>query len=148
MTKMRTVLGLSVALNLFLLGAIGGGVAWMNFGPRMIPAGSLRVAGSELPADQRRAFRQALRQARASMNEQLLTARQARAAAAELVKAAELDQAALRVVLEEARNADFKVRSAVEEEALNFVATLSQDDRRRLADAIDARNERMSRRRR
>ncbi len=146
MTKMRIMLGVSVALNLFLVGAIGGGVAWMNFGRGPIAAGSFSVAGSELPAEQRRAFRQALRQARSGVSEQVVGARNARAAAAELLKAPEMDHVALSLVLKQARDADFKVRSAVEEEALNFAAGLSLENRLQLADAIADRIERRQRR--
>jgi uncharacterized membrane protein len=106
------------------------------------------VAGSELPAEHRRAFRQALRQARAGVSEEVGEARNARAAAAELLKAPEMDYAALSVALKQARDADFKVRSAVEEEALNFAAGLSLENRLHLADAIADRIERRQRRNR
>ncbi|WP_161974137.1 periplasmic heavy metal sensor [Rhizobium deserti] len=73
-------------------------------------------------------------------------ARRVRTTAAELIKAPHLDLAALKVVLDEARRADFEVRPAVEEEALNFAATLSLEDRQHLAEAIAERNDRIRRR--
>jgi uncharacterized membrane protein len=147
MTKIRVALGVSLALNLFLIGALSGGAAWMNYGHRMIPAGSLRVAGSELPAEQRQAFRKTLRQARVGVSDQIMIARNARVKASELLRASDLDQAALRETLNEARAADFRVRSAVEKEALKFAASLPLEDRLRLADAIEKRNDRSRRRR-
>lgn len=140
MTKMRTILALSIVLNVFLIGALGGGAAWLNYGSRMIAAGSLRVAGSELPADQARAFRKVLRQARAGANEHVQQSRRARANAAELLKAPDVDQTAVKDTLEEGREADFRVRAAVEDAAVQFAATLPLEQRTQLANAIAERN--------
>jgi uncharacterized membrane protein len=146
MNKMRISLAISLVLNIFLIGAVSGGAAWLNFGQRMILAGSLRVAGAELPEEQSRAFRQALRQARASEHDQVSKTRDARARAANLLRQPEVDQQALLGALDEARAADFAVRSAVEKRAVEFASSLSAEDRNRLADAIGERGRRAVRR--
>ena len=139
MTKMRIGFFISVVLNIFLVGALSGGAAWLNYGHRMIFAGSLRIAGSELPAPERRAFRAALRQARDDISDQIGNARNARAEAAELLVQPTLDTAEIMAALDKARIADFAVRAAIEKRAVVFAATLSKEDRAKLADAIRER---------
>jgi uncharacterized membrane protein len=146
MTKMRICLAVSVVLNIFLLGAVSGGAAWVNFGHKMILAGSLRVAGAELAADQRRAFRTALRQARASVADRAAAARDARGRAADLLRQPQVDQNALNATLDEARSAEFAVRTSIEKRAVEFVSTLPPDSRAHLADAIDERAAKAARR--
>lgn len=148
MTKMRTMLAMSIVLNVFLIGALGGGAARLNYGSRMIAAGSLRVAGSELPDDQARAFRKFLRQARAGASEHVEQSRRARAMAAELLKAPDVDQSTLETTLEKGREADFLVRAAVEDAAVQFASTLPLELRTQLAEAIAERNRLRGRRNR
>lgn len=146
MKKIRIGLAISIVLNIFLLGAVTGGVAWLNFGHRMILAGSLRVAGADLPADQRRAFRTALRQARAGVSDQTTAARDARRRAADLLRQPRVDQAALLSALDEARVAEFAVRTAIEKRAADFAAGMPVESRTRLANAIDDRAEKAAKR--
>src|ERR1700761_4564328 len=96
----------SVLANIFLLAALVGGAAWLRAKHPMIVAGSIRVAGAELPKSERRAFPTALRETRRSMHPTVLAARQARADAAGLLRAPVLDQAALTAALARARAAD------------------------------------------
>jgi uncharacterized membrane protein len=114
----------------------------------MIAAGSLRVAGSELPAAEARAFRKVLRQARAGASEHVEQSRRARARAAELLRARDVDRPALTAALEEGRKADFLVRSAVEDAASRFVLALPLEQRVHMADAIAERNARRGRQKR
>lgn len=147
----RTViilLGVSVLLNLFLIGALAGGAVWLKARHPMIVAGSLRIAGAELPRSERRAFRAALRDTRHSMRPTRLAGRAARDEAAALLRQPSLDQQKLNAALARARAADFAVRAAVEQRAVAFAATLPQADREKLADAMERRAEHPHRRRR
>lgn len=139
MAKLRLAFAISVVLNLFLAAALVAGYASLRTGGRMIAAGSLRVAGSELPADQRRPFRVALRQTRRSMRPTVLEARAAKAEAADLLRQPAVDQAAVLAALDHARAADMAVRAAVERRAVSFAATLPPADRAMLADAVKRR---------
>ncbi|RYZ65459.1 MAG: periplasmic heavy metal sensor, partial [Proteobacteria bacterium] len=78
-----------------LVGALVAGLISLRSGARMINAGSLRIAGAELPKAERRPFRLALRQARRAMRPVLLDARAARSEAARLLRQPTIDQAAL-----------------------------------------------------
>ena len=139
---LRIVCAVSILLNIFLLGAAIGGTVWVRARHPMIGAGSIRLAGSELPRDERRAFRRALRDARLDMRPTILAGRQARNDAAELLRAPTLDQAKLGEALARIRTADIAVRAHVEERAISFAATLPPDDRSKLADGIDRRHAR------
>jgi uncharacterized membrane protein len=136
---LKIVCGISILLNIFLLGAAIGGAAWVRARHPMIGAGSIRVAGSELPRDERRAFRRALRDARLDMRPTALAGRQARAEAAALLRAPALDQAKLADALARIRAADIAIRAHVEERAIAFAATLPPDERGRLAEGIERR---------
>lgn len=139
MGKLRILLIVSVILNLFLAGALVAGVFSLRSGGRTINAGSLRIAGSELPSAERRSFRIALRQARRAMRPTLMDARAARIEAATLLRQPTIDQAAIIVALNRARAADMAVRAAVERRAVAYAATLPQPDRAKLADAMQRR---------
>lgn len=143
---LKLILALSLVANLFLVGALVGGVTWIKSRPGIINAGSLRVAGAELPRDERRAFRSALHEARRSMMPTVQDGRKAREQAAALLRQPQLDQVALRAALARIRADDLTVRAGVEESAIAFAATLPPSDRARLAQAMIASNERHGRR--
>lgn len=139
MARFRIALIVSVILNLFLAGALAGGALWLRGGAPMIRAGSLRIAGDELPSDRRAAFRHALREARVSVRPTILRSRAAKREAARLLRAPTPDPAGILAALAEARTADMTVRAAVEARAVAFAATLPPADRARLADAMQRR---------
>ena len=143
---LKVILALSLVANLFLVGALVGGATWIKSRPGMINAGSLRVAGAELPRNERRAFRSALHEARQSMMPTIKDGRKAREQAASLLGQPQLDQVALRAALARIRADDLTVRAGVEERAIVFAATLPPSDRARLAQALIARDERQVRR--
>ncbi|WP_241659701.1 periplasmic heavy metal sensor [Sphingomonas glacialis] len=113
----------------------------LRSGDRMINAGSLRIAGSELPVAQRRPFRTALRQARRAMRPSIIAGRAARTEAAALLRQPVINQAAVVAALDRARDADMVVRAAVERRAVGYAATLPPDDRAKLADAMQRRSQ-------
>lgn len=134
----RLVLGL-LALNTFLLAAvIGGGVFYLS-GETQQSAQRLPLAGEQLPGKERQALQQALAEARRAVRSTQLEARQARVEAAALMGKPEFDAAALSEALTRARTAEMAVRAAVEARAVEFAATLSVDERRRLADGLIGR---------
>jgi len=137
--RWRLALVASIILNLFLAGALIAGYASLRTGKRMISAGSLRVAGAELPPDRRRAFRSALRETRRSLRPTVLASRAAKAEAAELLRQPAVDRRAVLAALDRARSADMAVRAAVERRAVIFAAGLPPADRARLADAMRRR---------
>jgi len=142
MPKLRIALIGSLLLNLFLAGALIAGAVSIRSDGRMINAGSLRIAGAELPAAERKPFRSALRQARRAMRPTIIEARGAKARAAELLRQPVVDQSAMLVALDQARAADTAVRAAVERRAVAYAATLPPADRAKLADAMTRRAER------
>ena len=139
MGKLRVALIASIILNLFLAGALVAGIVSLRSGARMINAGSMRIAGAELPLSERRPFRMALRQARRAMRPTLVEARTAKAKAAILLRQPVIDQAAVVAALDRARAADMAVRAAVERRAVAYAATLPPADRAKLADAMQRR---------
>lgn len=142
---LKIALGISLLVNLFLAGALIGGAAWIRTRQPMIAAGSLRIAGAELPPDQRRAFRAALRQTRMSLKDTTNDARLARGQAAALLRRPVLDQAALGAALARLRADEMAVRTAVEQQAIAFAATLPPSDRALLADRMEHPNGRARR---
>ncbi|TPG40598.1 periplasmic heavy metal sensor [Sphingomonas koreensis] len=142
MGKLRIALAVSVILNLFLAGALVAGLVSLHKGGRMINAGSLRVAGAELPVAERRQFRKALREARRSMSPTIAEARRMKAQAAALLRQPTIDQAAVNAALDRARSDDTAIRAAVERQAVSFAATLPASDRAKLADAMTRRADR------
>lgn len=138
--KLQIALVVSLLMNLFLAGAVVGGAAWIKARQPMIAAGSLRVAGAELPVEQRRAFREALRETRRSLKATTRDAKAARTQAAALLRAPVLDQNALNATLARVRADDLIVRTALEQRAIAFAATISPADRARLAERMEHPN--------
>jgi uncharacterized membrane protein len=139
MSKLRIGLVASIILNLFLVGALVAGYASLRTGTRMLNAGSLRIAGAELPAAERQDFRRVLRRTRQAMRPTVIASRTAKAEAAGLLRQPKVDQAAVLVALDRARAADMAVRSAVERRAVTFAAGLPPADRAKLAEAMERR---------
>jgi uncharacterized membrane protein len=139
MNKLRIALAVSVVFNLFLAGALVAGYVSLRTGGRMINAGSLRIAGAELPPALRKPFRAALRETRRSMRPTIVQARAAKSEAASLLRQPVIDQAAVLASLDRARAADMAVRAAVERRAVAYAAALSPADRATLAAAMQRR---------
>ena len=124
----------SLVLNVFLIGAVAGGAGWLL--GRSNPGYSLESAGGRLPAEDRKAFRQALRQVRLESRQIILDGQQARREAANLLQQPTLDTNALAAALERARNADVAVRARVEQRIIEFAASSPPEDRNLLAEAL------------
>ncbi|RWN35454.1 MAG: periplasmic heavy metal sensor [Mesorhizobium sp.] len=125
----------SVVLNVFLAGAFAGGAVWL----RNAKAGagvSLESAGRQLPDQDRKAFREALRQVRVQSRQIILDGQQARQQAADLLQQPVMDKAAVSAALERARNADATVRTRLEQAIVDFAANTSPENRSVLAQAL------------
>ncbi|RUW21822.1 MULTISPECIES: periplasmic heavy metal sensor [unclassified Mesorhizobium] len=124
----------SLVLNVFLIGALAGGAGWLI--GKSNPGYSLEAAGGRLPAADRKAFRQALREVRRESRAVILDGQQARREAANLLQQPTLDANALAAALERARTADATIRSRLEQRIVEFAASSSPQDRKLLADAL------------
>ncbi|TIN28585.1 MAG: periplasmic heavy metal sensor [Mesorhizobium sp.] len=129
----------SVVLNVFLASAFVGGAVWL----RNAKSGfSLESAGRQLPDQDRKAFREALRQVRVQSRQIILDGQQARQEAADLLRQPVMDKAALSAALERARDADVTVRTRLEQAIVDFAANTSPENRSVLAQALLRHTER------
>ncbi|TGQ65080.1 MAG: periplasmic heavy metal sensor [Mesorhizobium sp.] len=125
----------SVVLNVFFAGAFVGGAVWLR-NTRASAGYSLESAGGQLPAQDRKAFRKALRQVRMDSRQTILDGQQARQEAADLLQKPVVDTVALSAALERARSADVTVRTRLEQAIVDFAANTSPQNRRALAAAL------------
>ncbi len=137
----KMLLAASLALNFFILGAAAGaGYMWQaRERPQAEAQRGLRFAAAELSPEQRRAFRQALAEARRQAADDTATARTSREAAARLLAAEPLNAAAVETELARVRAADMALRSRLEQAIVGYAATLSPADRERLVDGLRGR---------
>ena len=133
----------SVAFNLFLAGLIVGGAVVARRVAEARPveaAGQNRAplwrAGDELPQPKRRAFRQMFRQAGLETRDAVGQARAIRREAIASMEAPDYDAAVALEKLNRARQLDGQARSQVEAKILAFAATLTPDERERLAQGL------------
>lgn len=140
--RFRTVLLIgSLALNLFLVGAIVGGlvVGQRLRVHRMPPVGAgpmLWTAARELPPEHRAAYREVLRGEGGEARRQLRAARDARAEAWSGLASEPFDAEAVRKQLAAAREQDSKARGALEDRIVAFAETLSAEDRARFVEGL------------
>jgi uncharacterized membrane protein len=131
----RLAIGL-LFLNTFLICALAGAGFFYVYGNVSTSPSRLPLAGEQLPSKLRSEFQKALDNARRDVRSTGLEARQARTEAAALIGKPDLDRVALADALKRAREAEYAVRAATEEQAIDFVTNLSVDERRRLADGL------------
>ena len=138
----RTVailLGLSLVLNVFVIGAFVG----VFFGPAigLPPASAARpnpmmAAADRLDPTDRDVFRALMQDEVQREGPTALDARLARRQAAELLRQPNFDRAAACAALDRARADDMQVRQAVENALLDFAARLDQRGRSTLSDGL------------
>lgn len=140
----------SVALNLFLLGAIAGGAyrwfaarhpAEATAGARVAAPTALRFAAQGLSPERQRQFQEALQHARREARPLVQEARAGRRDVLRLVAAAQFDRAALDAALANTRAADRAVRERVEAAVAQFVATLTPAERTVFAQGLTLRGQ-------
>lgn len=145
--RMKIGLAISIMLNIFLIGGVGGGLVFWRLNPqiaappaaRAAAAGqrrALRFAADGLAPAQQLAFRKVLRQARLDTLPQLRQAQGDRKTLLGLFSAQEFDRPAIEAALSGARAADMAVRSRVETAIVDYAASLSPEDRGRFAQGL------------
>ena len=136
--RLKVALAVSVLVNVFLLGAIGGGgYRWYAVERQAAaqPRG-LRFAADGLEAEQRRQFLQGLRAARRAAGADVDAARDGRHQVEQLLRQPQFERDALAAALARTREADAAVRARLESSVVDFAATLSPEERQTLADAL------------
>ena len=127
----------SLVANIFLLGLIGGSVWHWTHGRGMGFRGGWRTRLEHtLPQDKaeemRRQIRETFRQSMPALRE----GRAARADAARLFVTPQFDANAINARLDQARASDMTLRSNMEHRMIQFASTLSQDQRKKMADVL------------
>jgi uncharacterized membrane protein len=134
-SKLRLPLIISIILNVFLVGAIVGGLVSLR-APKPHPVVNLRQAARQLPEPERGDLQRALQTTRVELRQTFRGERQARREAAALLEQPSLDTTALLAALQRVREADIAIRAKLEEQIVAFAATRSLDVRRLLAERI------------
>ena len=134
---MVVTLIVSLVVNVFLLGIIAGSVwHWTHDSSMGFRGGwRMRVAQS-LPEAQRQALHQAIHDTVRQQLPDLRQARAARAEAARLFVQPQFDADGINARLDQARASDMALRTALEHRMVQFAATLPQDQRKKMADAL------------
>ncbi|MCA8061564.1 periplasmic heavy metal sensor [Burkholderia sp. AU38729] len=133
----------SVVLNVFMLGAIGGGAyQWFSTHRDLRAAGApashtaLRFAADELPDARQQEFVAALKAARKDGRDFAREGRDDRITVLDLLAAPQLDRTAIDAALERTRAADTALRAQVERSVVDFAATLTPDERAKFVDGL------------
>jgi uncharacterized membrane protein len=135
------VLFVSLACNLFLVGAVVGGLvvgARFRAAPMMEGRGGapLLRAADGLAPEQRRAYRQALRGEAGPMAGALREARRARQDAWRGLTREPFDEAQTIADLDRARAREMEARAGVERRVVHFAGTLTPQERARFAEGL------------
>jgi len=132
-------LGLSLAVNVFVVGAAAG----LIFGRVLAPApgpgqrpNPMMAASDKLDPPDREAFRSLMQDEAQRDGPTLLDARMARRQAIALLRAPDFDRAAAGAALDRARADDLQVRQKLENTMLDFAAKLDVQGRTNLADGL------------
>lgn len=139
--KTKWLLTTSIVLNLFLIGTIAGGaykLLWSNQVPLSAKVGQngLRFAADSLSSEQQRIFKKTLREARREAKPLLEASKDARVEVRKQFTMPEFNRDAVAESLARTREADRAVRIKIEESLVSFAATLSAEDRQKLADGL------------
>ncbi|WP_312161675.1 periplasmic heavy metal sensor [Phenylobacterium sp.] len=139
------MLFVSLAVNLFLVGALAGGlVVGQRFRADRPPMASRPVqplwrAGDVLPPDRAQAYRQALRDEAPGMRETMRAARAARQDAWRAIGQDPFDPVATKRRLAEIRAQEAGARGQIDDNVVDFAAGLSPADRAALARGLTER---------
>jgi len=137
--KRRTMILLvaSLVANVFLIGLIGGTVWHWTHDRGMGFRGGWRMRVAEsLPQPQRQILRQAIHDTVRQALPRLRESGAARAEAARLFVQPQFDANAINAKLDQARVSDMQLRTDLEHRMIQFAATLPQDQRKKMAEAL------------
>lgn len=138
----RTLLALSLAFNIFLLGAAAGGASmwyWSRQPSLAVEQRGLWLAAKNLSAQQRQTFRKMLGEARREVRQDTDRARMSREALANLLVQDRFDAAAINTELVTIRSADAILRARLEQAVVSFAETLSVADRKVFMEGLRGR---------
>ncbi|MDE1166695.1 MAG: periplasmic heavy metal sensor [Pseudomonas sp.] len=141
---LKTFLVVSLLLNVFLIGSVGGGLYQWWGQPKPMPAAAgpavnqrgLRQVLAQLPEARRHELRKLIRQTRNESQPLILAGREARLGVMRQLQASTLDRNALEADLGRAREADSGLRMHVDNTLAEFASTLPQDERQKLAESM------------
>ncbi|WP_053134888.1 periplasmic heavy metal sensor [Pseudomonas sp. MIACH] len=143
--SLKPWLFVSVLLNVFLIGGVGGGLYhWLASSPpaeAVVNQHGLRQAMFKLPAERRRELRQLLRHNRDDSQPLIMAGREARLGVIKQLEAPTLDREALVAELAKAREADVALRALVDSTLAQFAGNLPQDERQKLVEALYLRGQ-------
>lgn len=132
-------LALSLALNMFLLMAVGGAIAMrhhlMGEGRGARPNSIMRLA-KDMPPESRKAMRQVLRSAVFASMPDLKSAHEARLTAADSLAAPQPDRTLIDANLQRAREAEMRARAGMESAAVTYALTLNPQERGYIAESF------------
>jgi uncharacterized membrane protein len=139
--RLKIALVLSLLVNIFVIGAVVGGLyRWHRLAdaPRLVSGGParLRAAAAALPVDKRAAYLQALRATMRANRPLLREGRSARIDAMAALTADAYRPGDVVAALDRARAADFALRQRVERSLADAATALSVDQRRLLAEGL------------
>lgn len=133
------LLAVSLAFNVFVVGAIaGGGYVLLQDRPRLQNQG-LRFAAAGLSGEQQAAFRKGLREARAAAAASVAAARDGRMELLRLLEADAIDRGAVSRELAAIRDNDMALRERLEGAIIDFAAGLDASDRKTLIEGLRGR---------
>lgn len=140
-SRTRLVTVISLVLNVFLIGAVVGGLyGWMSHerGVKAVQQRGLRFAAAELSPERQVAFAEALKATRRDPASRTLAAaaRAGRMEVAQALLAPDFNASALTSALSNTREADIALRARIEGTVAAFAATLSPDERVKLVEAM------------
>ena len=134
---MLVTLIVSLIVNVFLLGIIAGSVWHWTHDRGMGFRGGWRMRVAEsLPPEQAQALRETVRNTIKQAMPRLRESRAARAEAARLFVQPQFDANAINAKLDLARASDIALRTDIEHRMVQFAATLPQDQRQKMAEAL------------
>lgn len=143
--SLKPWLFVSILLNVFLIGGVGGGLYhWMaNARPAEVVVNQhgLRQAMVKLPPERRRELRQLLRRNRDDSQPLIMAGREARLGVIRQLEAPTLKRDVLEAQLAKAREADAALRALVDGTLAQFAETLTWDERQRLVEALYLRGQ-------
>ena len=143
--SLKPWLVVSVLLNVFLIGGVGGGLYhWMataNPVEAVVNQHGLRQAMFKLPPERRKELRQLLRHNRADSQPLIMAGREARLGVIQQLQAPTLDRDVLVSELAKAREADLALRALVDTTLAQFASNLPQDERQKLVEALYQRGQ-------
>lgn len=134
------VFAISLALNVFFVGAaVGGAYMWHASGPLragISARGGLGVAADILPVEERKTFRQMLIQARKEAASDIAAARAGRLELAQLMVAEPLNRQAVEAQLSTIRQSDMALRARLEKAVVDFAETLTPAERKSFVEEL------------